>query len=78
MTIPFLFCRKILTYRNLFIQVHITFSAQVKEKERERRGEEEGEEENRTETHRGGEVLNSGGGSHRVTENAAACKRQFW
>ena len=30
------------------------------------------------ETHRGGEVLNRGGGSHRVTENAAACKRQFW
>ena len=62
LTIPFLFCLKILTYRNLFIQVRITFPAQVKEKQRERRGR-----------GRGG-----GGEQDRHTQGQGSAKQRRW
>ena len=75
LAIPVLFYLKILTRRNLFIQVYITFPAQVEEKQRERGRERKrggGEQEGKTQGR--GSAEDSGGGSHRVTENAAACE----
>lgn len=57
LAILFLFYLKILTHRNLFIQVYVTFPAQVEEKQRERGRERKGgggEQEGKTQ---GREVL---------------------
>lgn len=57
LAIPVLFYLKILTRRNLFIQVYITFPAQWKRNREKGEGRGRGEEENRKERPRDGEVL---------------------